>query len=186
MLNGGAPFKKDKSGHVYDRSGERVRLIGDSLKILQQLASDPMFENTQVVSARPRRQHAHDTARRTHDSRRPARPAPGGARDSGCPAKGAHSRTLLPGLLQAYVSRTEYPEWAIPCLKMFDVVDGVTAFDLAPIQVGWGRGGPALHSGFGDLQPYSSSRCAAQRITRRQLARNCHSWGWASVRGCRV
>jgi hypothetical protein len=31
MLNGGAPFKKDKaSGHVTDRCGERVRLIGGS------------------------------------------------------------------------------------------------------------------------------------------------------------
>ncbi len=36
---------------------------------------------------------------------------------------------------QAYVSRTEYPEWAIPCLKLFDIVDGVTAHDLAPYQV---------------------------------------------------
>ncbi|KAG1681187.1 hypothetical protein FOA52_015630 [Chlamydomonas sp. UWO 241] len=31
----------------------------------------------------------------------------------------------------AYVSRTEYPEWAIPCLKSFAVADGVTMFDVA-------------------------------------------------------
>ncbi len=49
MLDG-APFKKDATGKVHDRSGQRVRLIGESLKILQQLATDPKFENTQVVS----------------------------------------------------------------------------------------------------------------------------------------
>jgi magnesium-dependent phosphatase 1 len=49
MLDG-APFKKDATGKVFDRSGQRVRLIGESLKILQQLATDPKFENTQVVS----------------------------------------------------------------------------------------------------------------------------------------
>ena len=37
--------------------------------------------------------------------------------------------------LQAYVSRTEYPEWAIPCLKLFEVVEGITAYDLAPVHV---------------------------------------------------
>jgi hypothetical protein len=42
----------------------------------------------------------------------------------------------MPLCTQAYVSRTEYPEWAIPCLKLFDIEDGMTAYDLAPCQVG--------------------------------------------------
>ena len=41
MLNGGAPFKKDKSGHVYDRSGERVRLIGGAAAGLRLGAVQP-------------------------------------------------------------------------------------------------------------------------------------------------
>lgn len=31
----------------------------------------------------------------------------------------------------AYVSRTEYPEWALPCMKVFHISEGVTMFDVA-------------------------------------------------------
>mmetsp|Transcript_25001 Transcript_25001/g.64528 ORF Transcript_25001/g.64528 Transcript_25001/m.64528 type:complete len:239 (+) Transcript_25001:1698-2414(+) len=31
----------------------------------------------------------------------------------------------------AYVSRTEYPEWAIPCMKLFDIAPGKTMFSLS-------------------------------------------------------
>ncbi|GBF91945.1 hypothetical protein Rsub_04669 [Raphidocelis subcapitata] len=69
MLTGGAPFRRDAQGAVYDSRGERVRLLHDTLEIFQQLAADPAFEDTEI----------------------------------------------------AYVSRTEYPEWAVPCLKLFHV-----------------------------------------------------------------
>jgi magnesium-dependent phosphatase 1 len=68
MLDG-APFRRDQTGYVYDRSGERVRLLGNTLDIFTTLASDPAWEDTEV----------------------------------------------------AYVSRTEYPEWAVPCLKLFQI-----------------------------------------------------------------
>ena len=59
--------------------------------------------------------------------------------------------------LQAYVSRTEYPEWAIPCLKLFEVVEGITAYDLAPQQVRE----PGL--GLRGVKPLSPCRCEGRR-----------------------
>lgn len=73
MLNGGAPFRKDHTGAVYDCAGERVRLMGHTLDIFTELAADSQWSDTAV----------------------------------------------------AYVSRTEYPEWALPCLQCFNVTRGV-------------------------------------------------------------
>ncbi|GFR40369.1 hypothetical protein Agub_g917, partial [Astrephomene gubernaculifera] len=68
MLDGGAPFRRDKaSGAVYDSANQRIELMGDSGAVLAELAGDPKWADTEV----------------------------------------------------AYVSRTEYPEWAVPCLKTF-------------------------------------------------------------------
>lgn len=52
-----------------------------------------------------------------------------------------NSRLLPP--LQAYVSRTEYPEWAIPCLKTFLVAGSTSMFDVSHHQVGACGGGGA-------------------------------------------
>ncbi|KAI8476634.1 MAG: acid phosphatase-domain-containing protein [Monoraphidium minutum] len=91
MLNGGAPFKRDHTGAVYDRSGERLGLLHDTLAIFSQLAADPLFADTEI----------------------------------------------------AYVSRTEYPEWAIPALKEFHIPipEGAEATNYDHI-VGGGRGRP--------------------------------------------
>lgn len=78
MLGDGAPFKKDKAGNVYARSGERIQLLGATMSIFKEIATDPKWKDTAV----------------------------------------------------AYVSRTEYPEWAIPCLKEIEVVPGKTLHDL--------------------------------------------------------
>ncbi|PNW79130.1 hypothetical protein CHLRE_09g401738v5 [Chlamydomonas reinhardtii] len=67
MLDGGAPFRRDKSGAVFDKRNERIELMGASEEVLRELATDPKWKDTEI----------------------------------------------------AYVSRTEYPEWAIPCLKTF-------------------------------------------------------------------
>ncbi|KXZ45106.1 hypothetical protein GPECTOR_58g555 [Gonium pectorale] len=83
MLDGGAPFRRDKSGAVYDKRNTRIELMGASLDVLRELASDPKWEHTKV----------------------------------------------------AYVSRTEYPEWAIPCLKTFLITEekngGRSMFDIS-------------------------------------------------------
>jgi hypothetical protein len=44
MLDGGAPFRRDSSGAVFDAAGERIKLLGDTLKVrsstaLQSLSS---------------------------------------------------------------------------------------------------------------------------------------------------
>ena len=49
MLSGGAPFRRDKSGAVFDSRSERVELMGASRAILAELASDPKWEGTKVV-----------------------------------------------------------------------------------------------------------------------------------------
>lgn len=69
QLYGGAPFRRDHTGAVYDSSGERLRLLHDTLEIFTRLATDPAFAETEI----------------------------------------------------AYVSRTEYPEWAVPALKEFHI-----------------------------------------------------------------
>lgn len=83
MLSGGAPFKWDGAREcVYDRSGEAVKLMGASMKILRELCTEPKWKGTKV----------------------------------------------------AYVSRTEYPEWAVPALKTFQVCDGKSMYDIGPYQ----------------------------------------------------
>ena len=69
MLRGGAPFRRDKSGAVYDSAGERIKLLGSTSNIFADIASNPVWSGTLV----------------------------------------------------AYVSRTEYPEWALPCLQQFTI-----------------------------------------------------------------
>ncbi|KIZ04256.1 hypothetical protein MNEG_3708 [Monoraphidium neglectum] len=69
QLHGGAPFRRDHTGAVYDKAGERLRLLHDTLAIFSQLVTDPAFAESEI----------------------------------------------------AYVSRTEYPEWAIPALKEFHI-----------------------------------------------------------------
>jgi len=81
-LWGGAPFRRDKEGRVYDSANQRIDLIGATADILRELATDPKWKGTQV----------------------------------------------------AYVSRTEYPERAIPCLKAFIIAEATSMFDLAPHQ----------------------------------------------------
>jgi hypothetical protein len=49
MLRGGAPFRRDSNGCVYDKRGEQIDLLGASLAILEELASDPKWASTQVV-----------------------------------------------------------------------------------------------------------------------------------------
>lgn len=39
--SGGYPFKRDKTGAVYDSSGEQIRLLGATRQILTELATDP-------------------------------------------------------------------------------------------------------------------------------------------------
>lgn len=82
MLSRGAPFRRDSSGAVYDASGERIRLMGDTESIMRELVTDPMWKDTTV----------------------------------------------------AYVSRTEHPEWAVPCLKTFIISDGVSMYDIGKWQ----------------------------------------------------
>lgn len=85
QLSGGAPFRRDSSGAVYDSAGERIRLLGDTMKIIQTITLDPEWADTQI----------------------------------------------------AYVSRTEYPEWAIPCLQQFPIPGhprGLTLYDVGMYQ----------------------------------------------------
>jgi len=79
QLDGGAPFRVDAKGNVFDSANERIDLIGASRAILTQLATDPQWKGTHV----------------------------------------------------AYVSRTEYPEWAIPCLQAFKLAPNVTMFSMS-------------------------------------------------------
>ncbi|PNH10826.1 Magnesium-dependent phosphatase 1 [Tetrabaena socialis] len=86
MLDGGAPFRRDQAGAVFDKRNERMELMGASRQVLEELGTDAKWAQTEV----------------------------------------------------AYVSRTEYPEWAIPCLKTFLLSDegksGRSMFDISSYQ----------------------------------------------------
>lgn len=49
QLSGGAPFRRDSSGAVYDSVGERIRLLGDTMKIIQTITMDPEWVDTQIA-----------------------------------------------------------------------------------------------------------------------------------------
>jgi magnesium-dependent phosphatase 1 len=49
QLSGGAPFKRDASGAVYDCAGERIKLLGDTMKIIQQITMEPEWADTQIA-----------------------------------------------------------------------------------------------------------------------------------------
>jgi hypothetical protein len=49
MLDGGAPFRRDKHGAVYDKRNERIELMGASSDVLTELATDPKWSDTEVV-----------------------------------------------------------------------------------------------------------------------------------------
>lgn len=49
MLDGGAPFRRDSSGAVYDAAGERIKLLGDTMKIFTEIVTDPAWADTQVA-----------------------------------------------------------------------------------------------------------------------------------------
>lgn len=109
MLNGGAPFRRDRrTGAVHDSSGTRIKLLGSTLDIFTQIATDPVWANTEV----------------------------------------------------AYVSRTEYPEWAIPCLQQFEIpgTDGLTLLDIAAYKEIYPGSKVGCCAGLkGPLQPSSST-----------------------------
>jgi magnesium-dependent phosphatase 1 len=80
-LTGGAPFRRDANGRVWDAAGTEIKLMGASRSILTTLSTESKFAGVQV----------------------------------------------------AYVSRTEYPEWAVPCLKTFmiDETSERSMFDVS-------------------------------------------------------
>ena len=49
MLNGGAPFRRDSTGAVYDAAGERIKLLGDTMKIFSQITTQPEWADTQIA-----------------------------------------------------------------------------------------------------------------------------------------
>lgn len=49
QLSGGAPFRRDSTGAVYDSAGERIKLLGDTMKILQQITTDSEWADTQIA-----------------------------------------------------------------------------------------------------------------------------------------
>lgn len=49
QLSGGAPFRRDSSGAVYDCAGERIKLLGDTMKIIQQITMEPEWADTQIA-----------------------------------------------------------------------------------------------------------------------------------------
>lgn len=107
-LPGGAPFRRDDKGRVFDSVGTPIKLLGATAEILHELATDPAWSDTKVGAA---------------DSLQPASRLQGVL---------LHSRTSSFADLQvAYVSRTEYPEYAIPCLQLIQVADGISMYDLA-------------------------------------------------------
>lgn len=81
-LHGGAPFRRDDNGRVWDSAKTEIKLMGASRSILKRLVTLPEFASVKI----------------------------------------------------AYVSRTEYPEWAIPCLEAF-LIDGTRSmFDVSTYQ----------------------------------------------------
>jgi hypothetical protein len=47
-LHGGAPFRRDKAGKVYDSSGTQLHLMGATAEVLKELATDPKWKGTKV------------------------------------------------------------------------------------------------------------------------------------------
>lgn len=48
MLDGGAPFRRDASGAVFDAAGERIKLLGDTLKVR---SSTPLYSSETHAAA---------------------------------------------------------------------------------------------------------------------------------------
>jgi hypothetical protein len=49
QLSGGAPFRRDSAGAVYDSAGERIKLLGETMKIIQHITTDPEWADTQLA-----------------------------------------------------------------------------------------------------------------------------------------
>lgn len=49
MLDRGAPFSRDKKGRVCDAGGEEVRLLGDTMAIFKQLASEEVWQDVTIT-----------------------------------------------------------------------------------------------------------------------------------------
>lgn len=49
LWGGGAPFRRDEKGRVFDSANTQVRLLGASASVLTALATDPVYKNTKVV-----------------------------------------------------------------------------------------------------------------------------------------
>ena len=83
-LHGGAPFRRDVKGRVFDKSNTEITLMGNSRSLLHRLATEEQFSDVRI----------------------------------------------------AYVSRTEYPEWALPCLQTFLITDteNKTMLDISSFQ----------------------------------------------------
>eukprot|EP00955_Chlamydomonas_euryale_P102553 365428-Chlamydomonas_euryale.AAC.10 len=50
-LYGGAPFRRDDGGRVFDRAGTQVKLMGATANVLLELATDPKWKGTQASAA---------------------------------------------------------------------------------------------------------------------------------------
>lgn len=50
-LPGGAPFRRDDKGRVYDSVGTHIKLLGATAEILHELATDPAWSDTKVGAA---------------------------------------------------------------------------------------------------------------------------------------
>ena len=51
LWGGGSPFSENKDGTLTDRSGTRVRLLGDVKNILYELKTDPQYKDSIVAVA---------------------------------------------------------------------------------------------------------------------------------------
>lgn len=122
MLDG-PPFKQDRAaGVVYDRSGERIYLMGETRSILSMVASDERWAETEVRA------------------RLPHSPPVVGLLRQVCVARHALAERVsllacLPCCARqvAYVSRTEYPAWANKCLKLFELEGGLDLHTLVGV-----------------------------------------------------
>lgn len=96
-LWGGSPFRRcPKTGHVQDRNGERVRLIGESARILEMLAA--------AIGGQGRGGSASDEEEEDE----------AGDEDDLLLHPAGWKETEV-----AYVSRTEHADWAADCLRTF-------------------------------------------------------------------
>lgn len=50
-LPGGAPFRRDDKGRVFDSVGMQIKLMGATAEILHELATDPAWSDTKVGAA---------------------------------------------------------------------------------------------------------------------------------------